>query len=690
MDQQNQHSAERRWDTLIDQFATLLPRAINGISRDCLYWSSSIPFALRQQISNIRLADEPSMRLLHTKKLTLETPGADVPYAILSHRWLEDSEEVSFQDLQYKPVSPSGGSHDNHNHAPTFPSNVLAKKGFKKLQGACEQAYRGGLEYIWIDTCCIDKTNSTELSEAINSMHAWYQDSAVCYVYLHDIDNEAVKTDIKTALENASWFYRGWTLQELIAPHNVLFFTKDWSKIGTKATLASTLHEITHIRQEVLLGRSYTSSIAEKMSWAAGRQTQRIEDRAYSLMGLFGIHMPIIYGEGEKAFRRLQLEIMKSSDDQTIFAWRGSLAYPIIVRSCGLLAPAPDVFSCTSPYPIVSMDHTRFNNLLHTPGNPTPLRDSLRRGYSISNDGIHITLPMKQGEGDAWLAVLRCGSEGQEVPYGIYLKQKAGSDEFLRTSPTKLPKLKSEDLKGLTLRKICIVVDHHIPPTIHRRQFFTFQSADLVWDRCGYYICPDPGGNHDVCQGVGYHPLDCNARIEISNDVQCGCIYWQTDNEVRALLIGIEHHRPWVHVLAYTDLRRYIDTSQSRRQTAPLFTSPPTSAQSDNQAGPISPLMLSHRSLSPPPAFRGPNNRKLPWRQSTAPVAVPERRRGGTGCPVCSIIRNHTINISTIKNSRVDLVTETAAHKQIEVGIRKGQAHASEVEYVITVAVSVV
>ncbi|KAG2136054.1 heterokaryon incompatibility protein-domain-containing protein [Suillus clintonianus] len=273
------------------------------------------------------------MRLLHTTRLTLETPTGVQPYAILSHRWLADSEEVSFQDLQHMSVSPSEGSHDNH-------------AGLTKLQGACKQASRAGLEYIWIDTCCIDKTSSAELSEAINSMYAWYQESAVCYVYLHDVDNDAVRENPKFALENAEWFKRGWTLQELIAPDNVYFFDTDWTRIGSKATFATILNEITHIRKDVLLGNPCEPSIAEKMSWAAGRKTRKIEDRAYSLMGLFNIHMPIIYGEGEKAFKRLQLEIMKSSDDQTIFAWLDTLTQPSFVRDRGLLASTPDVFKC--------------------------------------------------------------------------------------------------------------------------------------------------------------------------------------------------------------------------------------------------------------------------------------------------------------------------------------------------------
>ncbi|KAG0704135.1 heterokaryon incompatibility protein-domain-containing protein [Suillus ampliporus] len=633
------------------------------------------------------------MRLLHTKKLTLEIPADVQPYAILSHRWLADSEEVSFQDLQYTPVPHSEGPHDNH-AGPTLPANVLDKKGFIKLRGACDQASKDGLEYIWIDTCCIDKTSSAELSEAINSMHAWYKDSAVCYVYLHDVDSESVMDNPKAALEKASWFRRGWTLQELIAPDNVYFFDKDWIKIGSKATFASILHKITHIRRDILLGNPCTPSIAEKMSWAAGRETQKIEDRAYSLMGLFDIHMPIIYGEGEKAFRRLQLEIMKSSDDQTIFAWRDSLDHPHSVRNRGLLASAPDVFSA-SPYPVVNINHSDFvNSLFRIAGSRSSLRD-LPRGYSILNDGIHITLPMKR-DGDAWLAVLRCKRGDQEFPYGIYLKERPGSDDFLRTSPTKLRDLESGDLQGLAPRKIRIVVDHHTPATIHRRQFFTLRSTDLVWDRCGYYICPDPGGHHDVSQGGGYRALDSDTRIELSNNVQCGCVYSEGPyGEVTVLLIGIEHHRPWIHLLTDTNLHQYVDTSRSRRQTAPdhpLFMSPPTSPQSNNHVDPISILTSSvPRSLSPSPISPGPNSRRHPQRRFTAPHAV-QLLGGGTGCPVCSIIQNYHIDIRALKNRRADLMTVTISDNQIEVDIRKGQTRASEVmlevDYVITLTVA--
>ncbi|KAG1800530.1 uncharacterized protein BJ212DRAFT_111655 [Suillus subaureus] len=407
-------------------------------------------------------------------------------------------------------VPPSEDPCDDHAE-PTFPSNVQNKEGFAKLQGACDYASRAGLEYIWIDTCCIDKTSSAELSEAINSMYAWYQDSAVCYVYLHDVGGDE---DPRAGFEDADWFRRGWTLQELIAPDNVYFFNKYWIKIGSKATFVDILEKITRIRQDILLGIPCKPSIAEKMSWAAGRKTQKIEDRAYSLMGLFGIHMPIIYGEGEKAFRRLQLKIMKSSDDQTIFAWKDSLDYPHPDRTRGLLASAPDVFLRGSP--IVPIDDSDLIDSLHTARSPNPFHN-LPRGYSILNDGIRITLPMKEA-GDAWLAVLRCKGKDQKFPYGIYLTKRENCDGFLRTLPTKLQVLDSEDLKDLAPQTIRIVVDHHILPTIKRRQFLTLQSTDPVWKHCGYYVCRTPGSSHDVGQGGGYQALDPDTRIELSDN----------------------------------------------------------------------------------------------------------------------------------------------------------------------------
>ncbi|KAM7210457.1 hypothetical protein V8F06_014159, partial [Rhypophila decipiens] len=169
----------------------------------------------------------------------------------------------------------------------------------------------------WADTCCIDKTSSSELSEAINSMYKWYSESSVCYVYLEDVDPLPQGWHLSSSTWGpflaSRWFNQGWTLQELIAPESVTFFANDWSDLGSKFTIRNILVLRTRVPNNVLRGVSPSlCSAAERMSWAAERETSREEDMAYSLLGIFGIHMPLLYGEGgPRAFQRLQEEIWK-------------------------------------------------------------------------------------------------------------------------------------------------------------------------------------------------------------------------------------------------------------------------------------------------------------------------------------------------------------------------------------------
>jgi hypothetical protein len=215
------------------------------------------------------------------------------PYAILSHTWGLEVEEVTFQDM--------------------MDGNGTSKAGFSKIRFCGEQARRDGLNYFWVDTCCIDKSSSAELSEAINSMFSWYKNSAFCYVFIEHKD-----------LVGSKWFTRGWTLQELIAPSNVVFYNSLWNPLGTKKKLQDVITSITGIHPKFLGGTDLeTASVAQKMSWAAKRTTTRVEDVAYSLLGIFDINMPLLYGEGRtKAFRRLQEEIIKLyPEDQSLYAW---------------------------------------------------------------------------------------------------------------------------------------------------------------------------------------------------------------------------------------------------------------------------------------------------------------------------------------------------------------------------------
>ncbi|PVH67512.1 HET-domain-containing protein [Cadophora sp. DSE1049] len=221
----------------------------------------------------------------------------DIPkYAILSHRW--EAEEVTFEDLQN--------------------GTGTKKAGYEKIRFCGEQAGRDGLKYFWVDTCCIDKSSSAELSKAINSMFRWYRQSTKCYVYLSDVFRTAVNTDDlarDSAFRNSKWFTRGWTLQELIAPKSVEFFSKSGKLLGDKSALERHVCEITGIPAKALRGSPLCDfSIAERMSWAGRRKTTYEEDHAYSLLGIFDISIPVIYGEGnDKAMRRLREEIEKAS-----------------------------------------------------------------------------------------------------------------------------------------------------------------------------------------------------------------------------------------------------------------------------------------------------------------------------------------------------------------------------------------
>ncbi|KAH8646637.1 heterokaryon incompatibility protein-domain-containing protein, partial [Xylariales sp. PMI_506] len=265
------------------------------------------------------------MRLLNTKTLELIEVAEEVApeYAILSHTW--GTNEASLQD-----ILATSSRRPWHNALSQTATAIKAKSGYVKIKQSASLAAQHGLHYIWIDTCCIDKTSSAELSEAINSMYRWYQKAAVCYAYLQDVEQGYYddKSGVFHCLcEHSRWFCRGWTLQELIAPNDVMFYGADWGFLGSKKEhedVRISLASITGIDLRILEGIIQPSdmSIASRMKWAAHRETTRLEDQAYSLMGLFDVNMPLLYGEGgPKAFIRLQEEILKNSTDNSIFIW---------------------------------------------------------------------------------------------------------------------------------------------------------------------------------------------------------------------------------------------------------------------------------------------------------------------------------------------------------------------------------
>jgi hypothetical protein len=226
----------------------------------------------------------------------------DIPrYAILSHTWGDDDEEVTYKD---------------------FGEGLgKSKVGYQKIQFCGEQATRDGLRYFWVDTCCINKTDMVELQKSINSMFLWYKNAVKCYVYLSDVSisgnkvESDSKIDIESAFPMAKWFTRGWTLQELLAPSSVEFFSADYKRLGDKFSLERLIYERTGIPVEALQRYDPTKfSVDERVTWIAKRETKHEEDMAYSLLGIFGIFLPLIYGEGrENAFRRLREEVNKSA-----------------------------------------------------------------------------------------------------------------------------------------------------------------------------------------------------------------------------------------------------------------------------------------------------------------------------------------------------------------------------------------
>jgi hypothetical protein len=223
------------------------------------------------------------------------------PYAILSHRWGNAKEEVTFEDMV------KGLGRD--------------KTGYKKIEFCGEQASKDGLKYFWVDSCCIKKSSDSELSESINSMYRWYNRAARCYVYLSDVsigkdDGYPSQSTWDASFRASEWFTRGWTLQELLAPNLVEFFTQERMRLGDKSSLGQQIHEITGIALQALQGISLSHfSVDERFKWAQKRNTTREEDQAYCLLGIFNISMPVIYGEGkDRAATRLRKEIREASN----------------------------------------------------------------------------------------------------------------------------------------------------------------------------------------------------------------------------------------------------------------------------------------------------------------------------------------------------------------------------------------
>ncbi|KAH6719878.1 heterokaryon incompatibility protein-domain-containing protein [Leptodontidium sp. MPI-SDFR-AT-0119] len=354
------------------------------------------------------------MRLLNATTFEFEEFLGPCPaYAILSHRWQDD--EVSLQDMNG--------------------DRATGKSGYSKIDMCCREAIKHDLQFTWIDTCCIDKASSAELTEAINSMYRWYQDARVCFVYLSDVEESEVDAQDLDALNTSQFGHK------LIAPSVVKFYNSEWKFLGSKQTLIDLIPAITGIHHKMLEGGAdpESFSVAQRMSWVSKRTTTRTEDIAYSLLGIFGVNMPMLYGEGERAFTRLREEIMKHSNDHSLFA-------RTIKKEGyrGLLAKSPASFQHS--HDIIPS----INKLSEVP-------------YSVTNFGLSITLAFMPWAMDTYFVALDCERDDiYDSRIGIYL----------RLLPERNQSLDGMDLKTFELSNF---------PLIHLRQTTEVLSRN-VWD----------------------------------------------------------------------------------------------------------------------------------------------------------------------------------------------------------------
>jgi hypothetical protein len=389
------------------------------------------------------------MRLIHCRSYKLqEFPDNSIPkYAILSHTW--------------------GDGEVEYHHMGVAPKFGKDRPGWKKIECCCKEALKSDLEYVWIDTCAINKGSSAELSEAINSMYTWYQRAEKCFAYLADVKDKSSADEFR----GSRWWTRGWTLQELIAPSEVWFYTKDWALIGTKTDMAAQISEVSGIDEGILAGRRdvETASIAKRMSWASRRKTTRTEDMAYCLMGIFDVNMPMLYGEGKKAFIRLQEEIIKSSDDETIYAWRDLDAAPSSLR--GLFATSPECFAKSgSVVPYTDWD-------LHNPAITTPT-------------GLKITMGLNHYKDNDYYATFFCRSSSDQSTYlGIWLKRLGtGKHQFARFNAQAICNLESRGSLGEVY--------------VRQKQYNLRQEDEAQVNQAVHFRRLDSGGEKYRCCGA--------------------------------------------------------------------------------------------------------------------------------------------------------------------------------------------
>lgn len=469
------------------------------------------------------------MRLLDVHTLQLHEFYSNIPqYAILSHTWT--GSEVTFEELGTEAAE--------------------RKTGFEKIKRCCALAAADGLQYVWIDTCCIDKRSSAELSEAINSMYRWYGKAQVCFAYLADVEGPG-----NLRLAESRWFTRGWTLQELVAPANVIFYGGEhWIKLGTKASLRDVISRITRIDSRILENSKaiFNASIAQRMSWASERSTTRIEDMAYCLLGIFDVNMPLLYGEGKKAFLRLQLELLNTLNDHSIFAWSipdaplypvnrsaNEETYAIHNKKPQLLAPSPLPFRDSAnirssnekyaPYHMTSTGLSITLPLIRTPGTPADVYLAFLNCYRLGNNEKRICLRLRH-EGNSQFSRLGISEETLQRrmdwarPTPLFIKRKGSQTHKALFAMTNLPSREH----GLYLRNI-----------------FSFDGEVLHVSRHSYE-----------------RPADFRFRVALH--------FVDLDGGKLSVICGAENRQTWIGILTDVDeddLKIFIQYDESGLET---------------------------------------------------------------------------------------------------------------------------
>ncbi|RYN21419.1 hypothetical protein AA0119_g9356 [Alternaria tenuissima] len=517
------------------------------------------------------------MYLINTTTIKIRPFIGIIPkYVILSHTWDED--EVTFESMQ-RPNE-----------------RTKALKGYMKIKRCCEQAKQDGYRWAWVDTCCIDKRSSAELSEAINSMYRYYWGAEKCYAYLTDVGDEnsgdrvpgigekrgweyiiygssadfshdinvgsadvaydpqepsvELPRSVRPEREifqflNSRWFKRGWTLQELLAPATLEFYDQEWNMIGTKFSLATFIQVATEIQAQYILDRNAMkgASIGLRLSWASQRDTTRDEDQAYCLFGIMGVNMPLLYGEGKRAFYRLQVELLKNTMDHTIFAWSLGSSFSLGPKSpcqfVGILAATPRDFQSTRLADI-------------RPGLPQTIQGST---HDVTNAGLRIVLPCVAEGPDMLLALLNCHHDKTGK---LFLRLRRLDDQrFMRDQDQEMStsiltqdmELKRKelyilmepettlDLKNLAAEEI---VEHITCALVVGKLDFAGTAVDEV-----VAFHRDSRSKSELCWGNHFDVLPFQYLPSLDS-VGVGIVY---DEVSLTIIFGHRHGNPWLDVV---------------------------------------------------------------------------------------------------------------------------------------------